>query len=82
VNAFHGIRIGMGHKLKEENITPRIMIGVYCMNHYTNLKVQNISKISAQILNVCYNVCMHTTITLNPMSRVFSCIYNLIPEAF
>jgi hypothetical protein len=50
--------------------------GVNCMNHYTNLKVQTISKMSASILSVCYNiVCMHiTTIILDPISRVSSCI--------
>jgi hypothetical protein len=82
VNVFHGIKISLGRKLKEENITPWIMIGVHCMNHYTNLKVQNASKMFARILSVCYNVCIHTTtITLNPMSKVSSCIYNLILEA-
>jgi hypothetical protein len=74
VNVFHGIKIGLTPKLKEENIAPWIMIGAHYMNHYTNLKVQTISKMFAWILNVCYNVCTHTTtITLDLMSRV-SCI--------
>jgi hypothetical protein len=75
VNVFHGVRIVLTPKLKEENITPSIMIGVPCMNHYTNFKVQTIFKIFARILSMCYNVCMHTTtITLEPMSKVSSCI--------
>jgi hypothetical protein len=83
VNVFFGIIIVLGHRLKKENITLWIIIGVHCMNHYTNFKVQNVSKMSTQILNMCYNVCMHiTTTTLVPMSRVSSCIYNLILEAF
>jgi hypothetical protein len=83
VNVFHGIRINLGRKLKEENITPWIMIRVHCMNHHTNLKVLNVFKMFAWILSMYYNVCIHiTTITLDPMSRVSSCLYNLILETF
>jgi hypothetical protein len=76
VNIFHGIIINLTPKLKEENITPWILISAHCMNHYTNLKVQIVLKMFPQILNDCYNiVCMHiTTITLDPMSKVTSCI--------
>jgi hypothetical protein len=59
--------------------------GAHCMNHYTNLKVQIVSKMSPQIFSVCFNVCMHTTtITLDQVSKISSYIYiyNLISEAF
>jgi len=58
VNVFCHIRIGLGCKLKKENITPWIMIGVHCMNHYTNFKIQNVSKMFARnIENVLQ--CLH-----------------------
>jgi hypothetical protein len=47
------------------------MIGAYCMNHYTNLEVQIVSKMSAQRLNVCCEICMHNFLIVQREHKSF-----------
>ncbi len=47
------------------------MIVAHYMNHYTNLKVQTVSKMFARRLSVCCKVCIHAYLTVQKKPKSF-----------
>jgi hypothetical protein len=71
LNIFQSIKISVTPKLNEENITPWIMISVHCINHYTNIAIQILSKMFTWKLSVCYKVYMHPSFTIQKEPKSF-----------